>query len=424
MDLQAFFRNEVKPALGCTEPACVALAAAAAARQLGSSLERIHLRLSANIAKNGMHVGIPGAPGLRGNLLAAALGALAGEPDKGLLVLERVAPQDVAAAKALLEAGAVSLEIVHDVPAVYAEAELTGRDGRSASAVVAFAHDFLHEVRREGLVVSRAGEAQSGRSDLPSYIKDLSRLSFSQIWSLAESIDEGLQAFLLHGAAMNLKVAEEGLASPWGLGVGHGLRQCGPANDLLWDIKAWSAAAADVRMAGGSQAVMSSAGSGNHGLTAIIPPALYARASGCDDRALSEALALSHLVTGYIKARTGKLTPVCGCAVAAGSGAAAALTRLNGGTPRQAEAAIGNVLSAVLGMICDGAKASCALKVSTAAGEAFTAARLALHGAGISDRQGVIGLDFSDNARVVGELSSLGFGAVDGVILRLLDSTN
>lgn len=442
MDIAAFFAAEVKPALGCTEPGAVALAAATAARHLPGPPERIHLRLSANIYKNGQSVGIPGAQGLRGNMLASALGALAGDADMGLQALASVTASDVAAARALTERGAVTQEIVQDVPTVYAEAELY-RPGHLVVAVVAGRHDRVAEVRHNGQVVYRAEDALGGDS-LPPYMADLQRAAFDDLWNWADGIDADLARDLLRGAEMNLAVAEQGLTSPWGLAVGHTLGQalrggdcrntnvsgscvsgysvsdaCGP--DISARVKATTAAAADVRMAGANQPVMSSAGSGNHGLTAIIPPALAARAWGRSDAELARALALSHLVTGAVKARTGRLTPLCGCAVAAGAGAAAALVRLAGGTPAQAEQAVALVFSSVMGMICDGAKGGCALKVGTAAAEAWSAAQLALHGPGMTGAEGIVSPDFRASLRSLGEVSSLGFAAVDVAIIRLLE---
>lgn len=419
MDLRSFLKGEVKPALGCTEPGAVALAVSAAAEQLGSAPDAVHLRMSPNIYKNGVDVGIPYTPGLRGNLLAAALGAVAGDPEKGLMCLTGITGEDVDKARAMLEAGKVTSEILDDVPPVFVEAELS-RGGETAAAVVADLHDRVAEVRLNGRVVHRKepiGLSLRGGD----YVNDLLSLDFDGLWRLAGDFDEEVEAVLLEGPAMNLALAEEGLKKDWGMGVGRSLAASAPEGDLLWRVKAYSGAASDARMDGANLPAMSSAGSGNHGIVALIPPALAAADMGCSSRELAEAVALSHLITGYIKARTGRLTPVCGCAVAAGAGAAAALVRLWGGGPKKAEAAAANVLASLLGMICDGAKAGCALKVATAAGEAVSAACLALSGAGVTDRDGVLGPDLAANAKAVGEISKVGFGGVDHVILGLMD---
>ncbi len=417
MDLRSFFEQEVKPALGCTEPGAVALAAATAARALPEKVESIHLRLSANIFKNGQSVGIPGTRGLRGNRLAAALGALAGVPEKGLLVLEKVSEESVEDARRMVEEGKVVQEVVSDVPNVFVEAVLAG-GGHAASAVISGRHDRVTEVRLDGEVVRRLLEADTNLQGRAAYLEELASQDMESLWALSGSISDEIERFLLEGMEMNLKVAGHGLKAPWGLGVGFSISN--ESDDLLHKVKAAAGAAADVRMDGGPWPVMSSAGSGNHGITAILPVAVVAEAWGKNSRELAEALALSHLVTGLIKAYTGRLTPTCGCVIAAGAGAAAGIVRLGGGSPRQAEGAVASLVSSLLGILCDGAKGSCALKVSAGAGEAYLAARMALDGRGVSDRQGLISPDLRETARIVGEISRHGMAAVDATILRLL----
>ncbi|EPR30515.1 UPF0597 protein yhaM [Alkalidesulfovibrio alkalitolerans DSM 16529] len=422
MDLHVFFEHEVTPALGCTEPGAVAYAAAVAASRLEGAPRHIHLRLSQNICKNGQSVGIPGAGGLTGNMLAAALGALGGKPEQGLSALTGLDEGVIREAASMVREEKVTQEVVPEVPSVYVEVELLGR-GESVTAVVAHRHDNLVEIRQGRKVVFSSGEGEVGAA-IPAYLRDLGRMNFAEMWEAAESIDAALRKSMLDGATMNMAVAREGLAKPWGLGVGHHLSRVYGDESLVLSVKAHAAAAADVRMAGGEMPVMSSAGSGNHGLTAIVPPVVAARAWGKSDDELAEALALSHLVTGAVKVKTGRLTPVCGCAVAAGSGAAAALTRLAGGDARQSESAVAYVLAALMGMVCDGAKFACSLKVATASAEAFDAAMLAVHGAPLRTREGLVGPDFLDNARAVGELCGMGFAAVDGVIMRILGGTS
>jgi L-cysteine desulfidase len=418
MDLRSFFEQEVKPALGCTEPGAVALAAAVAARALAGEVASVRLRLSANIFKNGSAVGIPGARGLRGNLLAAALGALCGDPEKGLLVLENVPEAALEKARTMVENGLVTQEVVPDVPSVFVEAFLAG-GGHTASAVISGRHDRVVEVRTDGEVTRRLLEADTKLQGRPVYMEELLEQDMEGLWELSGAIDEETEKFLLDGVRMNRQVAERGLEAPWGLGVGHSLSKNG--GDLLYTIKALAAAAADVRMDGGPWPVMSSAGSGNHGITAILPVAATADAWGKSPRELAEALALSHLVTGLIKAHTGRLTPTCGCVIAAGAGAAAGIVRLAGGTPLQADRAVASLVSSLLGVLCDGAKGSCALKVSAGAGEAYLSARLVLEGYGVADKQGVIVPALKETARAIGEISRHGMAAVDAAVLRLLE---
>jgi L-cysteine desulfidase len=419
MDLRSFFEQEVKPALGCTEPGAVALAAATAAGAARIEARAIRLRLSANVFKNGISVGIPGTRGLRGNLMAGALGALCGDPGKGLLVLEKVPDEAVEKALRMVEEKAVTQEVVADVPSVFVEAQIQG-EGHSASAVISGRHDRVVEVRVDGEVTRRLLEADTNLKGRPGYLEELQEQEMEELYALAGSIDGPTERFLLDGARMNREVAQRGLEAPWGLGVGYSLATGG--DDLLYRIKALAGAAADVRMDGGPWPVMSSAGSGNHGITAILPVSEASEAWGKSERKQAEALALSHLVTGLIKAHTGRLTPTCGCVIAAGAGAAAGIVRLGGGSPQQAERAVASLASSLLGVLCDGAKGSCALKVSAGAGEAYLSARLALEGRGVSDRQGVIAPGLKETARAIAEISRHGMAAVDATVLRLLET--
>jgi len=418
MNLGVFLRSEVKPALGCTEPGSVALAAATAVRQLRRKVKRIHVRTSGSIFKNGLNVGVPGTRGGRGNLLAAALGALAGDPDKGLQSLEGITDEDVSEAKRMVDEGLVTQEVTDD-PGVYVEVQLYTDDER-ASTVISGRHDNVFKVTRDDETVFNGESGERGGGEKPLYLEELTAHDMAGLWGLSEEIDAELQRYLLDGSEMNMGVADEGLREPWGLGVGFHLNAMAPSDDLLYKVKAYAAAAADVRMGGGPWPIMSSSGSGNHGITAVVPPSVVSSSWGRSSRELAEALALSHLVTRYIKAYTGILSPVCGCAIAAGAGAAAAIVKLGGGSPAQAESAVASLIASVMGMTCDGGKGSCALKVSTAAGEAYIAAMLAMRGVGITESQGILKPDLRSVAQVLGEVSEKGMPKMDEVILGIL----
>ncbi|MBO8154603.1 serine dehydratase subunit alpha family protein [Thermovirga sp.] len=424
MDVSVFIKEEVKPALGCTEPGAVALAAAVASKELASDVEKIHLKLSANIFKNGLSVGIPGLKGKRGNLLAAALGALGGQPEKGLMALEDVSEEIQEKAWDMLCRGLITQEVVQDVPSVYVEADVYGKE-EWASCVISGKHDRVVEVRHNGGITKRLLDVDSSVQTRPKHLDELMAMNMKELWELASQLTDEDEVFLLSGSEMNLNIAEAGLREPWGIGVGYTIKsKTTNPEDLLYTIKAACGAAADVRMAGGPYPVMSSAGSGNHGITAILPPTIVARKLNKSKRDLAEALLLSHLVTSAIKAHTGRLTPICGCTVAAGSGAAAAIVRLYGGSFLQAQQAVGFLTASLLGMICDGAKESCALKVATAAGEAFLSAVLALEGRSFSVPQGLISSDFTESARSIGILSREGMMSADVVMLKRLSELN
>ncbi|MDM8516579.1 L-serine ammonia-lyase, iron-sulfur-dependent, subunit alpha [Desulfobacterales bacterium HSG16] len=420
LDLDTFFTNEVKPSVGCTETGAVAFAASTASLHIEGEVNRIHLRLSANIYKNGMNVGVPGTSGIRGNLMAAALGAVAGNPSKGLQALSDIKAEDIEKAQSLLSQNKITQEVAFDVPNVYVEAELSSKN-ENVTAIISQRHDLLVEIRKNGRIISENHEQETSFLKQPAYIRNLLEQDMKSLWDMAEKIDDKLADFLLAGVDMNRKTAEMGLESPWGLGIGYALKKNGNSDDLLWKTKMYAAAAADVRMGGGPLSIMSSAGSGNHGITAILPAAVVAEAWKKSDRKLAEAVALSHLLTGYIKAHTGLLSPICGCAMAAGMGAAVSIVKLGNGTCDQGRVAAASLLGSVMGMICDGAKGSCALKVSTASGEAFTSAVVALSDHGADNRQGILTLSLKDMADTIATLSKIGMSSVDSTILKILE---
>lgn len=431
MDLDAFLRAEVKPALGCTEPGAVALAAAHAARALGRPLDgadtRIRLGLSVNIYKNGRSVMLPRTGGLKGNRLAAALGAQAGNPDLGLTVLRDITPADVERARALVGAGAVEEAVVEttdggeSVPSVWIEVVVES-GGHTALCRIAGRHDRVERVETDGRPVFVAAPVESGASGgaaspVADFQAELRTMDFAALWELAGQIGPETGAFLLEGARMNLDVADKGMREVWGMGVGA---SASDDESVLERIRHATGGASDVRMSGGDFPIMSSAGSGNHGITAIIPVAVVAQSLGASDRALAEALALSHLICGYLKAYTGRLTPICGCSVAAGAGAAGAMARLLGADAARAERAVVTLVAGLLGMICDGAKETCSLKVATAGCEAYSAARLAVRGGGVRDVQGMVAPGIAELGEILAEFSQRVLAPADGAMARIM----
>ncbi|CAK7029888.1 MAG: hypothetical protein DELT_02737 [Desulfovibrio sp.] len=407
MDMKTFLAQEVKPAFGCTEPGAVALAAATAAREHKFAIEAIDIKMSVNIFKNGRSVGLPGLEGLRGNVLAAAIGALAGDPEKGLMVLQGVAPEMVKKAEALVAAGKVSQEIVHNVPTMWVEVTLSG-EGHTASCTLAHKHDRVEKITVDGKTIFEAPAVAAGGGGDPLY-EEIRTFNMQTLWNFAENVDDAEIATLLEGAKMNMTVSEAGMAKNWGLGAGIERSDEGMGTR----IRMAAAAASEVRMAGGDYPVMSSAGSGNHGVTAIIPLVVAAREFKKDDKTLAKCIALSHLVCAFLKAHTGRLTPICGCAVAAGAGAAAGLVMMMGGTAKQAEIAVGSFVASLVGMLCDGAKETCALKVGSAAAEAWSAANLALHGNGVKVEQGLAAPTIEETGKILEALSKGVFTQLD-----------
>ncbi|BBO66279.1 UPF0597 protein [Desulfosarcina alkanivorans] len=417
MDLHRFFKNEVKPALGCTEPGAVAFAAAVAARELDAEAERICVRSSVNLFKNGRSVGLPGVDGIRGNAMAAALGAVGGDPDFGLTALSQISATALQRAREIFERGGVSEIVEQDAPSVWAEVTLYAA-GRTSACTIAGRHDRVACITVDGQNIFKAAEMADDTPDDPR--EQLKQLDFEDIWQLSGEIDDLLEARMLEGVEMNMAIAEQGISSTAGLKFGSVPALDRERAGLIGLITCMTGAASDLRMTGACMPVMSSSGSGNHGLTAIIPLAIVAGDQGSSSRELAEAVALSHMVCGYLKAYIGRLTPTCGCAVAAGAGAAAGIVRLLQGTAIQAERAVSTFVAALLGMVCDGAKESCGLKVSTAAAQAYTTAMLVLSGGGIHDTQGLVPVKLPELVKVLEPFNHCALAGTDSGIVELL----
>ena len=419
MDIKTFLQQEVKPAFGCTEPGAVALAAALAAREHTYAFEAIHIRMSVNIFKNGRSVGLPGLEGLRGNVLAAAIGAFGADPDKGLMLLQGISENTAQKAEAFVAQGKVTQEIVEDVPSVWVEVTVSGQ-GHFSLCRLAHKHDRVERIVVDGITKFEAPPAASSTPD--ALYEEIRSLSMKDLWSLAVNIDDHDMTTLLEGAHMNMAIAEAGMVKDWGLGAG--LDRPGAEKSLGARVRQAASAASEVRMGGGDLPVMSSAGSGNHGITAIIPIAVAAKEIGADDKKFAQALAVSHLVCAYLKAHTGRLTPICGCAVAAGAGAAAGLVFIKGGNIDMAERAVSTFVASLTGMLCDGAKETCSLKVGSAAAEAFSAATLALHNGGVKIEQGLAAPNIKETGKILESLSHGAFKELDRHLATIMLERN
>jgi L-cysteine desulfidase len=423
---------QVAPALGCTEPVAIALSAAAAAALLkeknGGGIDAIEVWVDPNIYKNGLAVSIPGTDGLSGLDTAAALGALGGDPSLRLEVLDPIDADAVTRATSFLAEKRVTVHLLSDRQGLYIRARVqAGSD--MAEAVIRGLHDNLTELRLNGeavdghplLTAGSEGKGNDGVAAMEAWLKER---SLSELLQLIDQLDAEDRTFLEAGVRFNLRLAEHGLKFGAGLGVGRTLerlaRQGLIKRDMILSARILTSAAADARMAGVKLAAMSSAGSGNHGLTAILPIRAVKDFLDVDHAALLEAIALSHIVTAYIKGHTGRLSAICGCSVAAGAGAAAGVTYLMGGDVHHIAGAIKNVIEDLAGVICDGAKAGCALKLSTAAGTAVQAALFSLQGVNVQATDGIIGESPEQTMKNIGTLTTQGMIETDRTILRIM----
>lgn len=422
--LLSVLRAQVRPAFGCTEPVACALAVARAREALGNidSVDSIQVVCSPGVYKNGLGVGIPGT-GERGIPIAAALGALIGRSEQGLEVLSAVTLAVVHQAKELVEQGRVDVTFDPALSGIFVQATVTrGQD--SARVIISGSHTNIVYVEKNGQPIYGEPVQETAATAVASAPESISNLSLSDLVDFIETVPAAEIQFLLDGARMNWQAAEEGLAKSAGHGVGKTLKtmldQGVLGADMATKARIYTAAASDARMGGLPIAIMSSAGSGNHGIEAIIPVTVVWEELKLPEEKLARALALSHLVTVYIKEHTGKISPICGCSVAAGAGSAAACTWLLGGDAAAVGRAIQNIIASLAGVFCDGGKNGCALKLAATAAEAVLAAQLAIRGLSADQLDGIIGKTAEQTIANLGYVSTHGLGQTDAAILTVM----
>lgn len=410
--------QEVVPAIGCTEPIAVALTAAKAAETLGGEVEKLDVAVSANLLKNGMGVVVPGT-GQMGLGIAAAAGAAGGVSALALECLRNLNDGHLAKARRLLDDGKVNLHLPDNDLLLYCKVTAYGSSG-SAAAELRDSHSNLCRIWKNGELIYEKPEcAVCGAGDDPCDWP----LSIEEIYSFASSSPIEDLDFILEAASMNRKVAEEGLREAYGLAVGKSMDAQISKRVLSDDMTAFAvkltAAAADARMAGVKMPVMSNSGSGNQGITCTMPVAACAIRLEKDDESLARALIMSHLTAIHIKHHLGRLSAHCGAMVAA-TAAGCGIAFLMGGGQKEMEMTIKNMVGNVAGMICDGAKSSCALKVASAVSAGIQAAMLALDGHVVPGHEGIVSDDIEACIANLGRLGSHGMRETDKVILDIM----
>ena len=432
-EIISLIRKEVKPALGCTEPIAVALAVAKAMEIMEENVPeleadwrnepdyRINILVSGNILKNGMGVGIPGT-GMVGLHIAAALGAVCGKSSYGLEVLHDLSDESIAKAKEMVEAKTVAVGLADTAHKLYVKANVLVGEEHCASVVIQDNHDSIVETSFDGSVLFSAEVASDGECSDQKTTLDY-RLTVRDILDFAREVAYEDIAFILESRTLNMALAEEGMKGTYGLKVGYAINL--DANrevfggDFLCYAMSLTAAASDARMAGCTLAAMSNSGSGNQGITVTMPVIAYSIRYGTSDEQLARALVLSHLIAIHIKGYLGKLSALCGCVIAS-TGSSCGLVYLRGGDYDQICAAIKNMIGNITGMVCDGAKVGCAMKVASGVSSALQSAVLAREGICISSHDGIIEEDIEKTIQNLGRIGSVGMQHTDNMILDIM----
>lgn len=414
-------RSEVIPAVGCTEPIAVALCVAKATEALGCLPEKIDLKLSANILKNAMGVGIPGT-GMIGLPIAVALGAICGKSEYQLEVLKDVCPDYVAKGKSYISENRISIRLKSGITEkLYIEVTVSAGDNTSR-AVVSGGHTHFVLVERNGETLyadDTCGSQTEADAEADSW------LTLSKVYEFATTAPVEEIEFIDEARRLNEAASDEALRGSYGHELGKTLSRPlgrGIMGDSIFShIISATACACDARMAGAKIPVMSNSGSGNQGICATLPVVVFARENHNTEEELLRALMLSHLTAIYIKQSLGKLSALCGCVVAS-TGSSCGITYLMGGTFDQISAAVKNMIANLTGMICDGAKPSCALKLASGVSTAVLSAMLAMQQKCVTSCEGIIDDDVDKSIHNLTHIGKDSMNETDKSVLEIMTS--
>ena len=411
----AILKEELVPALGCTEPIALAYASAECRRLLGVLPEKATAECSGNIIKNVKSVVIPNTGSLKGIEAAVAAGMIGGDPDLGLEVLSAVKAEDLPLVKEYIKEKRVSVKLLHTTAALHFIITMEKGD-ESASVEVIHQHTNIVKKVKNGKTVF---EKDASSDDMNSSLTDRSVLSVSGIIDFGETGDLSLFAPVIEEQIRcNSAICEEGLRNKWGVNIGQYLMET-REQDFITEAKATAAAGSDARMSGCEYPVVINSGSGNQGITVSVPVIVYCRRNNIPHEKLVRALAISNLIAIHQKTRIGRLSAYCG-AVNAACGAATAITWLQGGTREQINETITNTLATISGMVCDGAKPSCAAKISLALEAAMMGHDLAMEDDNFLPGDGIVKGDVESTIIGVGEIASKGMQSTDETILNVM----
>lgn len=410
--------REVVPAMGCTEPIAVSLCTAMAAQTLGQEPESIEVYLSPNVLKNAMGVGIPGTD-MIGLPIAIALGALVGKTAYQLEVLKDVTPEAVERGRRMIDAGRVKVGVKEgDCETLYIEARALAA-GHNATAIISGSHTNFVYVAKDDVV-----EMDNRRPATATSEQKGVELTLRKVWDFATTTPIEELRFILEARRLNKAAADESLRGEWGHCLGRTVKESSGSRRIMGDtilshMISYTSAACDARMGGAKIPVMSNSGSGNQGIVSTLPVVVYAEDTGATEEQLIRALALSHLTVIYIKQSLGRLSALCGCVVAS-TGSSCGITYLMGGDYREVAMAVKNMVATLTGMICDGAKPSCALKLSSSVSTAVMAATMAMEQRCVTAYEGIVDDDVDKSILNLTTIGSRGMLETDRMILHIM----
>ena len=414
----ALINREVVPAIGCTEPIAVALCVAKATETLGKRPEKIKALLSANILKNAMGVGIPGT-GMIGLPIAIALGALIGKSEYQLEVLKDSTPEAVEEGKKLIDSQAICIGLKKDIDEKLYIEIICEADNDKATAIISGGHtNFIYVSHNNDVILNKQATSSSEEE------QHEPELNLRKVYDFATTTPLEEIRFILETKRLNKNAAERSFQGKYGHELGRMLRNSQTERNIMGNntfthILSYTSAACDARMAGAMIPVMSNSGSGNQGIAATLPVVVYAEDNHNSEEELTRALILSHLTAIYIKQSLGRLSALCGCVVAA-TGSSCGITYLMGGGYQQVMYAVQNMIATLTGMICDGAKPSCALKLTSGVSTAVMSAIMAMEQKCVTAVEGIIEENVNQSIRNLTKIGSEGMNETDKLVLDIM----
>ena len=411
-------KEDSTKAVGCTEPVAVAYAANVGAEYIDKTMiEKIEVIASKNIFKNGKAVKIPNT-GDHGLDLASSLGAFTSKVSSPLLVFSNIKEDEIEKSKNFVADNKVAVSFVDGVPDIYVKIIMWAKNDK-LEVILANSHSNIVKIIKNEEIIYDNGDENQQKSK-----KSIKDMSFEQLANLVRDMDFSDISFVLEGVDVNLSAANEGLKG-YGLKLGQKLKDLKDnkilPDNFITDTRILTAAAADMRMGGGSLPIMTSGGSGNQGVGVVLPIYIVAKRENLDDDKLARGLFFAHIINRYVKEYSGKLSGLCGCAIGAAIGASAGIAFMLGGSEKEIEGACTNVFANLTGIVCDGAKESCSMKLATSAEESVIAAYLSLNGVVSDANVGIVGSSIEETIANIGKLSHLGFTKADEIMLEIID---